>query len=79
MNAPPALAPRIATPPEHFVANRWTKPATGATLPMLDPSTGDTLARIARGTAPDVDAAVLMKGPAAIVFEGEWQVAPTLR
>jgi aldehyde dehydrogenase (NAD+) len=32
--------------------------ATGATLPVEDPSTGQTVAQIARGTAADIDAAV---------------------
>jgi aldehyde dehydrogenase (NAD+) len=48
----------IATPPKHFVGNRWVAPEAGATLPMIDPSDGLPFAAIAAGTAPDIDCAV---------------------
>jgi aldehyde dehydrogenase (NAD+) len=57
MNAPQMLPP-ITTPPQHFIGNRWCAPVSGATLPMIDPSTGQAFAEIARGSAPDVDRAV---------------------
>jgi len=57
MNAPHPL-PAVTTPPQHFIANRWVAPAGGETLPMIDPSTGEAFAAIARGTAADIDAAV---------------------
>ena len=57
MNAPYPIPP-ITTPAQHFIGNRWIPPATGATLPMLDPSDGQPFAAIAYGTAEDVDAAV---------------------
>ena len=57
MNAPHALPP-IATPAQHFIGNRWVAPATGATLPMIDPSDGRPFAAIAFGTSEDVDRAV---------------------
>ncbi len=57
MNAPHPL-PAITTPPQHFIGNRWVAPATGATLPMIDPSDGQPFAAIAAGTAADVDRAV---------------------
>lgn len=41
-----------------FVAGRWRAAEGGATLPLANPSDGSELARIARGTAADVDAAV---------------------
>ena len=51
MNAPHPL-PAITTPAQHFIGNRWVAPATGATLPMIDPSDGtavrDDRARAAR-------------------------------
>jgi aldehyde dehydrogenase (NAD+) len=41
-----------------FIGGRW-RPAAGAqVLPLIDPSTGELLAEIARGAAPDIDAAV---------------------
>ncbi len=58
MNAPHPL-PAVTTPPQHFIANRWVAPAAGETLPMLDPSDGNAFAAIARGTAEDVDRAVV--------------------
>jgi len=57
MNAPHPLPP-ITTKPQHFIGNRWVDPATGATLPMIDPSDGKPFAAIAFGTAEDVDRAV---------------------
>jgi aldehyde dehydrogenase (NAD+) len=46
------------TPPSHFIDNRPVAAATGATLPMIDPSDGKPFAAIAAGTAPDIDQAV---------------------
>src|SRR6187551_908077 len=57
MNAPLPL-PAITTPPQHFIASRWVAPATGETLPMIDPSDGEAFAAIASGNAADVDRAV---------------------
>jgi aldehyde dehydrogenase (NAD+) len=42
----------------HFIGNRWTPAAGGESLPVVDPSSGQAFARIARGDAADVDAAV---------------------
>jgi aldehyde dehydrogenase (NAD+) len=50
--------PSIATPAQHFIGNRWVAPATGATLPMIDPSDGMPFAAIACGSAEDIDRAV---------------------
>jgi len=41
-----------------FVGGRWRDGATSETLPLMNPSDGTLLARIARGDARDVDAAV---------------------
>jgi len=57
MNAPHP-PPAIATPPSHFIGNRWIAAATGATLPMIDPSDGKPFAAIASGTSRDIDRAV---------------------
>jgi aldehyde dehydrogenase (NAD+) len=42
----------------HFIDNRWVASATGQTIDVVDPSDGKPFARIARGTAADIDAAV---------------------
>ncbi len=68
MAAPLAFGP-ITTPPQHFIDNRWVAPATGATLPMVDPSDGRSFAAIAFGTAEDVERAV---AAARRAREGPW-------
>ena len=42
----------------HFIGNRWVAAAGGESLPVVDPSSGEVFARIARGNAADIDAAV---------------------
>ena len=42
----------------HFIDNRWAASATGQAIDVVDPSDGKAFARIARGTAADIDAAV---------------------
>ena len=42
----------------HFINGGWQPPAAGQYFETTDPSTGDTLASIAQGSAADVDAAV---------------------
>jgi len=56
-------------PATHFIGNAWRAPAGGDVLPMIDPSDGTQFATIARGTAQDVDAAVLAAQSAR---EGAW-------
>ena len=74
MNAPHPQWPAITTPAQHFIANRWQAPASGATLPMVDPSDGAPFAAIARGTAADVAAAV---DAAQAARDGAWgRLAP---
>ena len=41
-----------------FVGGAWLPPANGETLPIENPSTGETVGEVARGTGPDIDAAV---------------------
>jgi aldehyde dehydrogenase (NAD+) len=43
---------------QQFIGNRWVPAVSGQTLPVLDPSDGQPFATIARGAAPDIDAAV---------------------
>ena len=69
-----AAPPGVATQAKHFIGNRFVAPATGETLPMLDPSDGEPFAAIAAGTAPDIDVAV---GAARRAADGRWgKLAP---
>ncbi len=43
---------------KHFIGGRWVAGTDARTLPIVDPSTGETFDRLARGNAADVDAAV---------------------
>jgi aldehyde dehydrogenase (NAD+) len=52
-----------------FIDNAFQQCAEGGSLPVVDPSTGDEFARIARGTRPDVARAV---AAARRAFDGEW-------
>jgi aldehyde dehydrogenase (NAD+) len=42
----------------HFIGNRWVASANGQAIDVVDPSDGRAFARIARGSAADIDAAV---------------------
>jgi aldehyde dehydrogenase (NAD+) len=42
----------------HFIDGAWQPPAAGQYFDTADPSTGDSLASVAQGSAADVDAAV---------------------
>ena len=42
----------------HFIDGAWRAPVEGKYFDTVDPSTGDTLASVAQGSAADVDAAV---------------------
>ena len=52
-----------------LIGGAWRGAAGGATLPLENPSDGSELARIARGGAADVDAAVQA---ARAALEGDW-------
>jgi aldehyde dehydrogenase (NAD+) len=41
-----------------FIGGSWVPPQEGGTLDLLNPSTGEGLCRIARGTSQDIDTAV---------------------
>ena len=61
----------------HFIGGEWVRAADGRSLPVIDPSTGEVFAEIARGGLQDVDAAVKA---ARAAFEGAWSaVAPADR
>ena len=52
-----------------FVDNEWRASASGRTLDVVNPATGEAFTKIADGAAEDVDAAV---AAARRAFEGEW-------
>ena len=52
-----------------LIQNEWQTPDSGATLPVVDPSTGEVFDQIARGTAGDVHRAV---ESAQSALDGEW-------
>ena len=52
-----------------FVGGHWRDGAARETLPLLNPSDGSLLARIARGNAADIDAAVAAAQGA---LDGDW-------
>lgn len=65
MNAAPPLSSLSAATLEflnrkhgHFIDGRWVPSASGATLDVFDPATGQKIAEVASGDAPEVDAAV---------------------
>lgn len=62
---------------QHYIGGQWTDPASGRWFDTENPYSGDAWARIAEGSADDVDAAV---AAAKAAFEGEWgAMKPTER
>ena len=53
----------------HFIGGQWVASASGETLPVIDPSTGESFEQLARGNAVDVDRAV---GAARRALSGAW-------
>ena len=60
-------------PAKCFIGGQWVAPTGGKTLPIENPSTGETIAQLARGTAEDIDAAV---AAARAAYKGEWGKTP---
>ncbi|UEM07488.1 aldehyde dehydrogenase family protein (plasmid) [Skermanella rosea] len=58
-----------------LINNNWSSGSGGQTIPMLSPSDGKEISRIARGTAEDIDNAVRAARRA---FEGGWGQTPAL-
>ncbi|MCE7027161.1 aldehyde dehydrogenase family protein [Jiella avicenniae] len=56
-------------PSKLLVGGRWRPAASGALIPVENPSNGETMASIAAGTAEDVEAAV---SAAEAALDGEW-------
>ncbi|MEX3016691.1 aldehyde dehydrogenase family protein [Gymnodinialimonas hymeniacidonis] len=56
-------------PSQVFISGQWRAPAGGDTLPVVDPSTGAEIARIARGTETDITDAI---DAAEAALAGDW-------
>ncbi|MCA8868611.1 MAG: aldehyde dehydrogenase family protein [Rhodobacteraceae bacterium] len=56
-----------------FIDGRWQPPANGKTLPLENPSTGQVIGQIARGSKDDIDAAV---AAATAARTGDWGHLP---
>ncbi|MBP0597209.1 aldehyde dehydrogenase family protein [Herbaspirillum sp. LeCh32-8] len=54
---------------QHFIDNRWVEPASGDSIPVIDPSDGQVFESIARGNEADIDRAVKAARRA---YEGAW-------
>ena len=54
---------------QHFIGGEWTPGASGETLPVLDPSTGEVFDQLQRGNAQDIDRAV---AAARAALESDW-------
>jgi aldehyde dehydrogenase (NAD+) len=55
---------------EHFIAGRWTKPASGQTFSTIDPSTELSIGSVARGNAADIDRAAVAANLAMPLWRG---------
>ncbi|MDE1170635.1 MAG: aldehyde dehydrogenase family protein [Verrucomicrobium sp.] len=61
----------LAKPKQLLIGGKWVPASTGKTFAVHDPATGEEIAQVAEGTAPDVDKAVLAARQA---FEsGPWR------
>ncbi len=61
------------SPAKCFIGGHWIAPDAKETLPIENPSTGETMGEIARGKAADIDAAV---ASARSAIDGEWGRLP---
>ncbi len=77
MNKPGDLPLTAESLARHFIGNSWVPPASGRTIPVVDPGNGEVFAEIARGGAEDIDRAV---AAARAAFDGDWgALAPAER
>ncbi|OHC45133.1 MAG: aldehyde dehydrogenase [Rhodobacteraceae bacterium GWE1_64_9] len=58
-----------------FIGGAWCRPGSDSTIPVENPSTGEVICAIGRGTAADVDAAVTA---AEAALEGAWGRMPAV-
>ena len=66
----PAAKQFLARKHKLFINGRWVEPVSGASRPVLDPATGETISTMAEGGPADVDAAV--KAARAAFETGPW-------
>jgi len=67
------LETEVGAGAQHFICNRWIPPDNDQTIDVLDPSVGTSFARIARGSAADIDRAVDAARAALGEFgDGDW-------
>jgi aldehyde dehydrogenase (NAD+) len=63
----------IAAGSHHLIGNRWVASSTGQAIDVIDPSDGAAFAKIARGNAADIDAAVnAARRALGEFFDGSW-------
>lgn len=60
---------------QHFIDNRSVAPAGGASIDVIDPSSGLSLGSLARGNAADIDRAV---AAARSAYEKAWSTTPAV-
>jgi aldehyde dehydrogenase (NAD+) len=58
MTIAPERADSLLTENTHLIGGDWVPAASGQTIEVVNPATGDVLLNVPRGTAEDVDAAV---------------------
>ena len=58
-----------------LIGGKWQAPASGATLPVVNPSDGEVFTKIARGTAEDIDRAAKAAHKA---MDGAWGRMPAV-
>ena len=68
MNDPPHPF-LVDSPKKLFIGGHWVEALSGQTFASINPSTGKVIAEVAKGSAADVDAAVVA---ARTAFEGPW-------
>ncbi|PQM57407.1 MAG: aldehyde dehydrogenase [Rhodobacteraceae bacterium] len=56
-------------PKKCFIGGKWVHSASGETIPLLNPSTGEIICEISRGNKTDIDLSVTEARKA---YEGEW-------
>ncbi len=64
----------ISTPRKLLIGGQWVDAADGNTFPVVDPSTGDTVAHVAEGRKADIDKAV--KAARKAFESGPWPQMP---
>lgn len=64
----------------HYIANTWVRPSEGNTIPVINPSNGEVIGEIARGSQDDVANAVAAAREAlGETFDGPWGALPAVQ